>query len=224
MSAHILVVEDDAELAVLLRDNLVFEGYIVDIAGDATRALAKASEVRPNLVLLDLMLPDGDGFEVCRQLSAQSPRMSLIILSARQEHRDKVRALGLGADDYVTKPWSMDELLARIRAVLRRAQPAIGRIKIGRALIDFSAREASCEGSRLFLTTREFELLQFLVERRGQVTLRGELLRTVWGYHEGTLSRTVDTFIVRLRRKIEIDPRHPQHILTAHGGGYYLVL
>jgi DNA-binding response OmpR family regulator len=224
MSAHILIVEDDAALAVLLRDNLVFEGYTVDIAVDAAGALATASEVRPDLVLLDLTLPDLDGFEVCRQLSERTPRTSLVILSARQERRDKVRALGLGADDYVTKPWAMDELLARIRAVLRRTHPGIGRMQIGRALIDFSTREAFCDGARLFLTMRELELLQFLVEREGRVALRDEILRTVWGYRNGTMTRTVDTFIVRLRRKIEIDPRHPQHILTAHGGGYYLVL
>src|ERR1044071_8202144 len=138
MSARILIVEDDAALAVLLRDNLVFEGYTVDIAVDAAGALATASEVRPDLVLLDLTLPDLDGFEVCRQLSERTPRTSLVILSARQEWRDKVRALGLGADDYVTKPWAMDELLARIRAVLRRTHPGIGRMQIGRALIDFS--------------------------------------------------------------------------------------
>ena len=223
MSAHILVVEDDAALAVLLRDNLVYAGYTVDTAIRADDALAKASERRPDLVLLDLMLPDGDGFEVCRQLTDRSPRTSIIILSARQEQRDKVRALGLGADDYVTKPWGTDELLARIRAVLRRTHPGLGRMQIGRVLVDFSTREAFCEGSRMFMTTREFELLEFLVERQGQVALREEVLRTVWGYQESTLTRTVDTFIARLRRKIELNPRHPEHILTAYGGGYYLV-
>jgi len=134
-----------------------------------------------------------------------------------------VRALGLGADDYVTKPWGTDELLARIRAVLRRTHPGLGRMQIGRVLVDFSTREAFCEGSRMFMTTREFELLEFLVERQGQVALREEVLRTVWGYQESTLTRTVDTFIARLRRKIELNPRHPEHILTAYGGGYYLV-
>lgn len=162
MSAHILVVEDDAALAVMLRDNLVFEKYTVDIAINADDVLAKVSDRRPDLVLLDLMLPDRDGFEVCRQLSERSPRTSIIILSARQEQSDKVRALGLGADDYVTKPWGMNELLARIQAVLRRTHPGIGRMQIGRALVDFSTREAFCNGSRIFMTTREFELLEFL--------------------------------------------------------------
>jgi DNA-binding response OmpR family regulator len=223
MSARILIVEDDTALAILLRDNLVFEGYTVDIAVDAISALAKASEVTPDLVLLDLMLPDGDGFEVCHQLSEQSPRTSVVILSARQEQRDKVRALGLGADDYITKPWAMDELIARIHAVLRRTHPGVGRMQIGRALVDFSTHEAFRGGLRLFLTTREFELLQFLAERQGRVASRDEVLQTVWGYHTSTLTRTVDNFIARLRRKIEVDPRHPRHILTAHGGGYYLV-
>lgn len=224
MSAHILIVEDDKALALLLRDNLVFEGYVVDVAADAANALAKTSTTRFDLVLLDLMLPDEDGFSLCRRLSEHSPRTSVVILSARQERHDKVRALSLGADDYITKPWGMDELLARIQAVLRRTRPGIGRIQIGRALVDFGTREAFCDGAPLFLTSREIELLQFLVECKGRVTPRDEVLRTVWGYNKSTLSRTVDTFIARLRRKIEVDPRHPRHILTAHGGGYYLVL
>ena len=223
MTARILVVEDDAPLAALLRDNLVFEGYTVQIAGDAQEALANVSSNAPDLVLLDLMLPGSDGFEVCRQVSEQFPRTSIVVLSARQEGADKVRALGLGADDYVTKPWAFDELIARIRAILRRTHPGTGRLHVGHAVIDFGAREASYRGARIFLTTREFELLQFLAERQGRVATREEILRLVWGYRESTLTRTVDNFIARLRRKIEADPRHPQHILTAHGGGYYLV-
>jgi DNA-binding response OmpR family regulator len=223
MSTHILIVEDDAALAVLLRDNLVYEGYTVDTVSRASDALAKAAERSPDLVLLDLMLPDGSGFDVCHQLTSRSPRSSIIVLSARQEERDKVRALGLGADDYVTKPWGTEELLARIRAVLRRTHPGIGRVQIGRVTVDFNTREALCDDARIFMTTREFELLEFLVERQGRVAPREDILRTVWGYQGSTLTRTVDTFIARLRRKIENDPRHPEHILTAHGGGYYLV-
>jgi DNA-binding response OmpR family regulator len=224
MSAHILIVEDDQRLATLLRDNLVFEGYTVDIAGDAPEALARVSASGPDLVLLDLMLPGGDGFDVCRQVSEHSPRTSIVVLSARQERADKVRALSLGADDYVTKPWALDELVARIRAVLRRTLPPGGRLHLGDAVIDFAAREALYRGARVILTTREFELLQFLADRQGRVASREEILRVVWGYRESTLTRTVDNFIARLRRKIESDPRHPQHILTAHGGGYYLVI
>ena len=223
MTGTILIVEDDQALAALLKDNLVFEGYDADVAANGAAAIAKASRNAFDLVLLDLMLPDEDGFEVCRRLAERSPRTSIVILSARQQRADKVRALGLGADDYVTKPWAMDELLARIRAVLRRTHPSTGRMQIGRTIVDFSSHEAFCGDSKVFLTTREFELLQFLAERQGRVALREEILRTVWGYHESTLTRTVDNFIARLRRKIEVDPRHPQHILTAHGGGYYLV-
>jgi DNA-binding response OmpR family regulator len=223
MSGTILIVEDDDALAALLKDNLVFDGYDVQVASEGKGAIARASNNVFDLVLLDLTLPDEDGFEVCRRLAERSPRTSIVILSARQERADKVRALGLGADDYITKPWAMDELLARIRAVLRRSHPGVGRVQIGRTIIDFSTHEAYSGDSKIFLTTREFELLHFLAERQGRVALREEILRTVWGYHESALTRTVDNFIARLRRKIEIDPRHPQHILTAHGGGYYLV-
>jgi DNA-binding response OmpR family regulator len=222
MNADVLIVEDDAALALLLRDNLSFEGYRVEIATGAVEAITKATQTRFDLILLDLMLPDGDGFDLCRQLFQRSARTSIVVLSARQERTDKVRALGLGADDYVTKPWAMDELLARIAAVLRRTHPSVGRVRVGQTLIDFESHEAFRGDSRLILTTREFELLEFLVERHGRVATREEILRTVWGYHESTLTRTVDNFIARLRRKMESDPHHPQHILTAHGGGYYL--
>jgi DNA-binding response OmpR family regulator len=222
MKADILIVEDDAALALLLRDNLVFEGYRVEIAPGAVDAMAMASQTRFDLILLDLMLPDGDGFDLCRQLCQRSARTSIVVLSARDERTDKVRALGLGADDYVTKPWAMDELLARIAAVLRRTHPGFGRVQVGDTVIDFETHEAFRGASRLVLTTREFELLEYLVNRQGEVATREEILRMVWGYHESTLTRTVDNFIARLRRKIEIDPHRPQHILTAHGGGYFL--
>jgi two-component system response regulator VicR len=223
MKQQILVVEDDAPLAQVLRDNFLFEGYGVDIASDGAEALAKIRAQPPDLVLLDLMIPTLDGFEVCRQLGLTEPRTPIVILTARGQAEDKIRGLQLGADDYVTKPFVLEELMARIHAVLRRARPGLGRVELGDVTVDFVQQRAWREGQAITLTMREFELLQYLVERAGTVATREELLHSVWGYQETTLTRTVDNFIARLRRKIESDPHHPRHIRTAHGGGYCLV-
>ena len=223
MSARILVVEDDPALTVLLYDNLEYEGYVVETATDAQEAIAKARANPPDLMLLDLMLPGGDGFEVCRTVAAMLPKASIVILTSRQEQVDKIKGLDLGADDYVTKPCGVEELLARIRAVLRRTKPGVGRVQLGETTIDFTSRKAFRGTADIALTMREFELLQYLAEHAGRIATREELLKMVWGYEETTLTRTIDSFIARLRRKIEVDARHPKHILTAHGGGYCLV-
>lgn len=223
MNARILMVEDDPALTVLLRDNLEYEGYVVETATDAQEAIAKARANPPDLVLLDLMLPGGDGFEVCRTVAAMLPKASIVILTSRQEQVDKIKGLDLGADDYVTKPCGVEELLARIRAVLRRTKPGVGRVQLGETTIDFMSRKAFRGTADIALTMREFELLQYLAEHAGRIATREELLKMVWGYEETTLTRTIDSFIARLRRKIEVDARHPKHILTAHGGGYCLV-
>ena len=223
MSARILVVEDDPALTVLLHDNLEYEGYVVETATDAQEAIAKARANPPDLMLLDLMLPGGDGFEVCRTVAAMLPKASIVILTSRQEQVDKIKGLDLGADDYVTKPCGVEELLARIRAVLRRTKPGVGRVQLGETTIDFTSRKAFRGTADIALTMREFELLQYLAEHAGRIATREELLKMVWGYEETTLTRTIDSFIARLRRKIEVDARHPKHILTAHGGGYCLV-
>ena len=223
MSARILMVEDDPALTVLLHDNLVYEGYVVETATDAQEAIAKARANPPDLVLLDLMLPGGDGFEVCRTVAAMLPKASIVILTSRQEQVDKIKGLDLGADDYVTKPCGVEELLARIRAVLRRTKPSVGRVQLGETTIDFMSRKAFRGTADIALTMREFELLQYLAEHAGRIATREELLKMVWGYEETTLTRTIDSFIARLRRKIEVDAKHPKHILTAHGGGYCLV-
>jgi DNA-binding response OmpR family regulator len=175
-------------------------------------------------MLLDLTLPDGDGFDVCRAISRSSPRISVIILTAKQEPLDKIKGLDLGADDYVTKTCGVGELLARVRAVLRRTRPAVDRLDLEMAEIDFVARTAYRAGVQVHLTAREFELLQYLAERRGAVVTRQELLKTVWGYEESALTRTADIFVARLRRKLERDAKHPKHILTSHGDGYLLVI
>jgi DNA-binding response OmpR family regulator len=222
MKRRILVVEDDTSLARLLCDNLAFEGFDVEHAADGAETLQKAAQFGPALVLLDLMLPNLDGFEVCRTLTARFPQLRIIILTARTQKEDKLRGLQIGADDYVTKPFALDELLARVHAVLRRADPTVHHLAFGEVSVDLHLQRAWSKGQDLGLTHREFEVLQYLAERRGHVVTREELLRAVWGYREVPLTRTVDNFIARLRRKIEPDPHHPRFIRTAHGGGYSL--
>lgn len=222
-STRVLIVEDDPALRLLLRDNLRYEGYAVDCASDVSSALQLARSAPPDLMVLDLMLPDGDGLDVCRTVSQLHPRTSIIILTSKQEPLDKIRGLDLGADDYVAKPCGVGELLARVRAVLRRSRPAVDHLALDSLRIDFVRRTAERNGSAVIFTAREFELLHYLVERRGAVVTRQELLKMVWGYEQSTLTRTVDIFIGRLRRKVEVDARHPRHILTSHGDGYLLV-
>ncbi len=224
MSRRVLIIEDDSSLARVLGDNLAFDGFEVALAADGGQALSLAASFAPDLVLLDLMLPGVDGFDVCRALSASQPRTPIIILTARAEKDDKIRGLELGADDYVTKPVALDELLARIHAVLRRTQPRDDRVWLGDVTVDVRAGRAERGGRDLELSHREVEVLRYLIERRGRVVGRDELLRAVWGYREVPVTRTVDNFIARLRRKIERDPHHPRHIRTAHGGGYCLVI
>jgi DNA-binding response OmpR family regulator len=223
MKGRILVVEDDSSLARLLLDNLAFEGFSVVHAVDGADAVAKAASLAPDLVLLDLTLPELDGFDVCRTLSARYPEIRIIIVTARVGKDDKVRGLELGADDYVTKPFALDELLARVQAVLRRRGPRLRYLSFGEVLVDLQMRRSQRHGRELDLTHREYEVLQYLAERRGDVVTREELLRAVWGYRDLPLTRTVDNFVARLRRKIEPDPHHPRFIRTAHGGGYSLV-
>jgi DNA-binding response OmpR family regulator len=221
---RILIVEDDASITRVLRDNLVFEGFDVQAAGSGEEALSCASAFAPDLVLLDIMLPGIDGFQVCRALGETPTRTPIIILTARTQKDDKVHGLELGADDYVTKPFALDELLARIHAVLRRARPAQQRLVVGDLVVDFSQMRGWRGDRELVLTHKELELLQYLAERAGRIVSRDELLRLVWRYAEVPITRTVDNFIARLRRKIELDPRHPRLIRTVHGDGYSLTL
>jgi DNA-binding response OmpR family regulator len=224
MSSRILIVEDDPSLAHVLRDNLLYEGYVVEQAVDGSDALEKTRSFAPDLVLLDLTLPHVDGLEICRILGASEPRVAMVILTARGRHEEKVRGLKLGADDYVTKPFSLEELLARISAVLRRTRRPLDQIRLGDVTVDLTLARATRGSDDLALTRRECDLLRYLAERPGKVASRDELLRVVWGYHEATLTRTIDNFIARLRRKIETDPRHPRYIRTVHGDGYSLVI
>ena len=219
MKKRILVVEDDASLARVLRDNLVFEGFDVEWAADGHAAVTAARAFAPDLVVLDVMLPGRDGFDLCGLLR-QGGATPIIMLTARSQKADKLRGLQLGADDYVTKPFDIEELMARVHAVLRRSSPAVERVMMGGVTVDFQHRAVTRGTEDLHLTHREFELLRYLVERPGRVVSRHELLREIWGYPDTPITRSVDHAIARLRKKIEPDPGRPRFIHTVHGDGY----
>ncbi len=218
---RILVVEDDPAMARVLYDNLVIEGFDVRQAGRGDEAVRQAVEFHPDLVLLDIMLPDTTGFEVCDALRSRGAA-ALIILSARGQKIDKLKGLNLGADDYVTKPFDVEELVARIHAVLRRVRADVERLVLGDVTVDLQSQRAIGLDSTVELTRRECELLRYLAERTDRVVYRDELLRGVWGYLDAPITRLVDTAIGRLRKKIERDPRHPLFLHTVHGDGYCL--
>ena len=222
MPHRILVVEDDPTLRLVLQDNLRSEGYDVGVAADGAAGVRSAQTVSPDLIVLDLTLPDCDGFELL-PVFRQSGQVPIIVLTARTRQAEKLKGLALGADDYITKPFDPEELLARVRAVLRRARPSVSRIRLGNVTVDFPNKHASAGNRSIPFTHREFELLSYLAEHRDMVVRRNELLRAVWGYLDTDIStRTVDFAIARLRRKIEVDHHHPQFIRTAHGDGYCL--
>ena len=221
MAARILVVEDDASLAEILRADLLMDGFEVAWASHAHQAISLYRSFVPDLVLLDVMLPDLNGFELGSVLR-QGGQIPIIILSARGEKADKLQGLRLGADDYVTKPFDMEELVARIHTVLRRVKPTVETIALGTVTIDFLSRVAHHSGGELHLTHREFEILKFLAERQYRVVFRDELFKEIWGFVDSTTTRSVDRAISRLRQKIEVDPRNPRFLRTVHGDGYIL--
>jgi two-component system alkaline phosphatase synthesis response regulator PhoP len=223
---RILIVEDNHDLAFGLRNNLEIEGYQVDVADDGAAGLSSARQAPPDLVVLDLMLPGMDGYRVLRQLRAEGRSMPVLILTARGEEADKVLGFRLGADDYVTKPFGVLELLARIEALLRRSRPADSGLPVerfGDVEVLPATREVRRAGQPVALTPMEFDLLLALLRRRGGIVSRVELLATVWGHASSVLTRTVDTHIGELRRKLEADPSAPRHILTVRKVGYRLV-
>jgi two-component system, OmpR family, alkaline phosphatase synthesis response regulator PhoP len=224
MKRRILVVEDDVSLARVLCDNLVYEGFDVALAADGNRALKEHRVFNPDLVLLDLTLPGLDGFEVCRKLNREQSRTGIIILTARTQKEDKLQGLRLGADDYITKPFALDELLARIEAVMRRLQPADDGLSLGSLHIDFNHYTAERNNEKVAFSQREIEVLRYMSARAGKVVTRDELLRNVWGYQNIPLTRSVDNLIARLRWKIEPDPDNPRYIHTVYGDGYRLTL
>jgi two-component system response regulator VicR len=223
---RIMIIEDDQAIARLLCDNLRFDDFTVEWCESGAEAVTAVARFAPDLILLDLMLPNGpDGFQLCRTLTQSSHRTPVIIMTARAEKEDRVRGLTLGADDYIVKPFALEELLARVHAVLRRTQPRLDHLQLGDTVVDFRRLRTFRHNRELSLTDREYEILRHLAERAGNVVSRDELLHLVWGYSESPpLTRTVDNFIFRLRTKIETDPRHPKYIRTAYGGGYRLTL
>lgn len=222
----ILAIEDDPAILRGLSDNLRFEGYDVITASDGETGYQLQRERKPDLIVLDLMLPRMSGFEFCRKLRGEGVQTPVLMLTARSEEPDRVLGLDLGADDYVTKPFSVRELMARIRALLRRGQPRTGlpdELRFGAVEIDFRRYEARRDGAALDMTRKEFAILRFLASRTGEVVTRDELLNEVWGYDSYPSSRTVDNHVAGLRAKIERDASQPEHIRTVHGVSYKYV-
>lgn len=227
MVREILVVEDEPEMRMLLADNLADEGYAVTPVGDAEAALASIGAHLPALILLDVMLPRMSGFELLKTLRGRDIHTPIIVLTARAEETDRVIGLDLGADDYLVKPFNLRELFARVRAQLRRedwdhGEP--GAFAIGDAVVNVRKRLVVRDGKRLDLSTREFELLRYLLAHRGEVVSREQLLRDVWGYSQAVVTRTVDNYVLRLRAHLEPQPHDPRYLITVHGEGYQLYL
>jgi DNA-binding response OmpR family regulator len=224
--SRILIVEDDEAIAQGLRDNFQFEGYETHWASDGETAVRLAREEKPDLIVLDIRLPRMSGYEVCRKLRAAGSTTPILMLTARGEEEDRILGLDLGADDYVTKPFSVRELLARARALLRRssvAQALPDELRIGDIVIDFRSYEAHRNGRPIDLTRKEFGVLRLLAACEGRVVTRDELLETVWGLNAGQSTRTIDNHVATLRAKLEDDPSHPRALHTVHGVGYKLV-
>lgn len=224
----ILIVEDEPSMLMGLKDNLEFESYTVDTADDGELGLKKILENKYSLVLLDVMLPNISGFDICKQARAQGIQTPIILLTAKGEEIDKVLGLELGADDYITKPFGLRELLARIRAVLRRTQDtntsqASESIQIGKLNIDFNSYVGTVEGKEVKMSHKEVEILHFLWDNKNKTVSRDDLLDEVWGMEYQPTSRTIDNFVLKLRQKIEDDPNHAKIILTVHGVGYKLL-
>jgi DNA-binding response OmpR family regulator len=221
--SRILIVEDDPAILRGLADNLAFESYEVLTATDGELACALIREKKPDLIILDLMLPRLSGYEVCRRIRSEGVATPIVMLTARGEETDRILGLDLGADDYVTKPFSVRELLARVRAILRRVSPT-GRmpdeLRVDDIVIDFRRYEARKGALRLELTRKEFGVLRLLAARAGEVVTRDELLNEVWGYEATPTTRTVDNHIASLRAKLEASPSDPRHLLTIIGVGY----
>ena len=220
---RLLIVEDEPAMSAGLRDNFEFEGYEVLTAANGEDGLRAALASKPDLILLDVMLPRMSGFEVCRQLRDRGVTTPVVMLTARGQELDKVAGLELGADDYVTKPFSIRELVARVRAHLRRSTPkaaAVEHYSFGEITLDFAHHQASAKGEPMALSPREFEILRYLIQHRGEVVTREDLLDRVWGITNFPMTRTVDNHIAKLRHKIEPEPAEPRYLLTVHRIGY----
>jgi DNA-binding response OmpR family regulator len=222
---RVLIVEDDEAMSVALRDGFEYEGYSVTLATDGEAGLQLATADRPDLILLDVMLPKRTGLDICRQLRGEGNSVPIIMLTARGQEIDKVLGLKLGADDYITKPFGFMELLARAEAVLRRSTGQTAPLDVyrfGDVVLDFKAHEARKAGRPIDLSPREFQLLAFFIQHRGEIVTREKLLDAVWDYNAIPFTRTVDMHIAKLRKKIEDNPADPKHIVTVHRLGYKL--
>ena len=224
MNSRILLVEDEPGLVLTLSDRLRSEGYTVDALYEGSEVVERALRDRFGLIILDLMLPGKGGFEVCQELRQRGFTTPILMLTARTQMADKVKGLKIGADDYLTKPFEMAELLARIEALLRRGNRAGSEgpdlYELGPLRIDLRRSEVFRDGSPAMLSTKEFQLLRYLLEHRGTTLSREELLKDVWGYASAPSTRTVDVHVAWLRQKLEDDPKQPKYILTVHGQGY----
>lgn len=223
MNSRVLLVEDEEALRLFLGDSLRSAGYDVEYASDGVEGLEKATDLPIDLMILDVMLPKKNGFEVCRNLRAAGRSMPILMLTARGQTEDTVTGLQIGADDYVTKPFEMSELMARVAALLRRAPAKNGiqsTFEFGSIHVDFRGTEVRRNGKIVNLSAREFQLLRFLIEHRGETLSRDKLLKEVWGYRAKIYTRTVDMRIANLRQQLEDDPKDPKYILTVQGLGY----
>jgi len=220
---HVLIVEDDEAMAVALRDGFEYEGFEVSVARDGEVGMKLAKSSSPDLIILDVMLPKKSGLDICKQIRGTGDNVPIIMLTARGQEIDKVLGLKLGADDYVTKPFSFLELMARVEAVLRRSGSgvtAFDSYRFGDVEIKFKKCEATKGGDPVDISPRELELMKFFIEHRGEVVSRDQLLDAVWGYDNMPFTRTVDMHIAKLRKKIEDKPTDPQFIITVHRLGY----
>lgn len=223
---HVLVLEDEPQMRSMLTDNLEFEGYRVTAVATGEEALQAVSGRRFALLLVDVMLPGISGFDVCQQLRARGMHVPIVVLTARTHEQDRVRGLDLGADDYVSKPFSVRELLARVRALVRRDDwhaPTSGEFTVGDVVVKPRQRLVLRKGRRVALSSREFELLRYLFAHRNEVVSREQLLRDVWGYSHLSVTRTVDNYVAKLRTHIEPRPHEPRYLVTVHGSGYQLL-
>jgi DNA-binding response OmpR family regulator len=224
---HVLVIEDEPQMRAMLIDNLEFEGYRVTAVASGEEALQAVSSRQFSLLLVDVMLPGISGFDVCQQLRARGQHVPIVVLTARAHEQDRVHGLDLGADDYVSKPFGVKELLARVRAQVRRDDwhsPGGEQFSLGDVVVKPRQRLVLRKGRRVPLSAREFELLRYLFAHRNEVVSREQLLRDVWGYSHLSVTRTVDNYVAKLRMHIEPRPHDPRFIITVHGSGYQLLV
>jgi|MudIll2142460700_1097286.scaffolds.fasta_scaffold112266_2 DNA-binding response OmpR family regulator len=226
--AKILIVEDDSAILLGLRENLAYEGHTVVEVTRGDKALETLAGAKPDLLILDIMLPGISGFEICRRIRKEDRRLPILMLTARSDEVDKVMGLDLGADDYLTKPFSLSELLARVRALLRRTQlheesELPSTLEFGQVRLDFISYVATRRGKPVHLTAKEFALIRYLAAHKGEALRRDLLLDRVWGEDVYPTNRTVDTHVLSLRNKLELDPSHPRYLVTVHGVGYKFI-